>query len=131
MLNLFQYINNLLFSKNKKSASKENCSDSLGGFMLNRWTSFYDKENCCLVNSVCNKPHITEDVDLLSKFLITFVPKKEYRKINYIKKIKQESEDPTSIICKIMEIGKRDAEIICKTIDKEDLKKFLKIYNES
>lgn len=129
MLNFFQYINNLLFSKKPKLAGTDSCSENISGFMLNRWISFYDKQTCSNVNTFCNKPHLTEDPDLLSKFLFVFIPQKSYKKINYINKNKnKKQEDPTDIICKIMQVGKRDAEMIVKTTDEKDLKNFLKIY---
>jgi len=131
MLNLFQYINNLLFNKKQNMTHKDQCSDSLNGFVLNRWISFYDKENCQIVNEHCNRQHIAEDVDLLSKFLMLFVPKKQYKKINYIKKVKCTEENSKDIICKIMQVGTRDAEMICKVVKPEDLKSFLKIYQAS
>lgn len=130
MLNFVQYINNLLFRKDKSLASKECCSDQISSFVLNRWASFYDKENCLIINKNLNRSHIYEDFNLLSKFLITFIPKKSFRKIFYIKKIKNESENSTPIICKIMQIGTRDAELVRKTTDEKDLKSFLKIYSE-
>ena len=72
---------------------------------------------------------MTEDPDLLSKFLFVFIPQKSYKKIDYINKNKnKKQEDPTDIICKIMQVGKRDAEMIVKTTDEKDLKNFLKIY---
>jgi len=131
MLNLFQYINNILFSKKKNLSSRENCSETLSGFMLNRWCSFYDKQNVAIINDACNKPHLTEDPDLLTKFLMLFIPKKDYKKLNYIKKIKSDKDESKQIISKIMQIGTRDAEIILKTTDKKDLKEFLKIYEHA
>jgi hypothetical protein len=131
MLNFVQYINNLLFLKDKSLANKECCSDQISSFVLNRWASFYDKQNCLVINANLNRSHIYEDFNLLSKLLVTFIPKKSYRKIFYIKKIKDESENPTPVICKIMQIGTRDAELVRNTTGQEDLKSFLKIYKEA
>lgn len=96
--------------------------------MLNKWASFYDKQNCILINQFCNNSHITEIPDLLSKFLFVFLPKKEYKKINYIKKIKQKEDNSKQIISKNLELGSRDTDLILKHIEQEKIKKFLKIY---
>ena len=128
MLNFFQYLNNILFTKNKKACFKENCSETLSGYMLNKWASFYDKQNCILINEFCNKSHITENSDLLSKFLLVFLPKKDYKKINYIKKIKEKENNSKQIISKNLELGSRDTDLILKHIEQEKIKKLLKIY---
>jgi len=133
MLNFFQYINNILFSKNKNNVGKEHCSDNLGSFMLNRWISFYDKEACQIVNQITNKHHLTEDFDLLSKILFVFLPKKSYRKINYLSKSKdkEKKQNPIKILTKNMEMGTRDAELILKTVNSKDLENLLQIYSDS
>jgi len=133
MLNFFQYINNILFSKNKNNVGKEHCNDNLGSFMLNRWISFYDKETCQIVNQITNKQHLTEDFDLLSKILFVFLPKKSYRKINYLSKSKdkEKKQNPIKILTKNMEMGTRDAELILKTANLKDLENLLQIYSDS
>lgn len=131
MLNFFQYINNILFTKNKRNVGKENCSDSMGGFMLNRWCSFYDAENCKLVNESVNRQHLTEDFDLLSKFLFVFLPKKAYKKINYINKNKDKKQNPLPILSKNMELGTRDTELLIRTTDEKELENLLQIYSDS
>jgi hypothetical protein len=130
MLNFFQYLNNLLFSKNTKNCGQENCSEKLNGHMLNKWASFYDKQTCLLVNFFCNKPHLTEDPDLLSKFLFIFIPKKDYKKINYIKKNKEKNGtyEFKRVLSKILELGNRDIELILKHADSKTIETFLKIY---
>lgn len=131
MLNFFQYINNILFTKNKKNVGKEHCSDGMGGFMLNRWCSFYDQENCCIINQSSNKQHLTEDFDLLSKFLFVFLPKKTYKKINYINKNKDKKQDPLPILIKNMELGTRDVHLLIKTMNEKELENVLQIYSDS
>lgn len=117
-----------MFSKNKNKCDKENCSENLSGYMLNKWASFYDKENCVSVNSFCNAQHLTENADLLSKFLLVFIPKKEYKKINYIKKIKDDKDNSRQIISKILELGRRDVDLVLQHAKQDDIKNFLKIH---
>lgn len=131
MLNFFQYINNILFTKNKRNVGKEQCNESMGSFMLNRWCSFYDKENCQIINESSNRQHLTEDFDLLSKFLFVFLPKKSYKKINYINKNKDKKQDPLPILSKNMELGTRDMQLLFRTLNEKDLENVLQIYSDS
>lgn len=128
MLNFFQYLNNLLFTKNKKQIGKNNCSEYLSSFILNRWASFYDKENCRIINENTNRQTLTEDPDLFSKYLMVFIPKKAYKKINYFSKNKDKYENIKEVLCKNLELGTRDLELIVKTTDKKDLKNLLNIF---
>jgi len=130
MLNFFQYINNILFGKNKNTLGKENCSETLSGFMLNRWASFYDQDNCAIVNNTTNKQILVEDVDLLSKYLFLLIPKKAYRKISYLSKSKDKKENQIPLLSKTLEVGTRDAELFIKTTNDKDLEMFLQIYAE-
>ena len=116
MLNFFQYLNNLLFTKNKKEVGKQHCSEYLSAFLLNRWTSFYDKENCQIINENTNKQVLTEDIDLFTKYLFVFIPKKSYGKIKYFSKSKDKSENIKNILSKNLQLGSKDIDLIIRTI---------------
>jgi len=128
MLNFFQYLNNLLFTKNKTAVGKRNCTEYLSAFLLNRWTSFYDKENCLIVNQNTNKQTLTEDIDLFSKYLFVFIPKKAYGKIKYFSKNKDKNENIKDILSRNLQLGSKDVELIIKTSDKKELKNLLNIF---
>ena len=65
-MNIFQYINSLLFSKKKIDI---NCDDEsqFNLFMVNRWTSMYSKELNEYVNETTNKYWNLFDDKLISK----------------------------------------------------------------
>jgi hypothetical protein len=67
----------------------------------------------------------------LSKFLFVFLPKKSYKKINYINKNKDKKQDPLPILSKNMELGTRDTQLLLKTVNEKDLENVLQIYSDS
>jgi hypothetical protein len=128
MLNFFKYLNNIFFTKNKSFVGKENCSDPISGFMMNRWASFLDKKACLKVNETCNKQILTEDFDLLSKYLFLFLEKRPYKKIDYINKNKDKSENVNEALCKNMQMGTRDLQLYIKTLNEKEKEELLQIY---
>lgn len=129
MLNFFKYLGNLFFFKNKNLVGKEHCSENISGFMVNRWASFLDKDACVQINQNCNTQVLTEDFDILSKYIFLFLQKRPYKKLNYINKNKKEKENLKVLLCKNMQIGTADAELYIKTLNEKDREKVLQIYN--
>ena len=82
-------------------------------FLLNRWLSFYDRDRCILVNETINKyTGIFEDKHDLFKLYYKLLPVLKFKKIEYIKKKKESSNEEEkyniSLIAKNKNISKRE-----------------------
>ena len=89
--NLFDCLN---WISRKKNIDIENSPTSF--YMLNRWISMIDKDNCKIINNTVNKwitknNSFNDDFYIL-KFLKQTLPK-QYKKINYIKKINNKDKE--------------------------------------
>jgi len=91
-MNIFQYINSLLFSKKKIDINSDDESQ-FNLFMLNRWSSMYSKELNEYINETSNKYWNLFD-DKLSQYnyLYSLIPKLKYKRITYLKKTKKEKK---------------------------------------
>jgi hypothetical protein len=92
-MEIFEYINNVLFFKTQYN-KKENINDNkqYNIFMVNRWLSMYDSESANFINETTNKKnYLGNDREMHYKMLLNVLPKKDYRNINYIKKIEKEN----------------------------------------
>jgi hypothetical protein len=91
-MNIFQYLNSLLFSKKKADMNRDDESQ-FNMFMINRWTSMYSKEINNYINETSNKYwNLFEEKDSQYNFLYHLLPKLKFKRINYIKKIKKEKK---------------------------------------
>lgn len=91
-MNLFQYLNGLLFSKKKADM---NCDDEsqFNLFMVNRWTSMYSKELNDYVNETTNKYwNLFSDKPSQYNYIYSVFPKLKFKRLNYIKKTKKEKK---------------------------------------
>lgn len=113
-MTFFDMLRNLFFSRKDSSRTLDTESQAhFLPFLLNRWLSFYNKEQCILVNETVNKyTGIFEDKNDLYKLYFNFLPKLKYKKIDYIKKKKAESEEKqtldTLLIAKNNNLSKRE-----------------------
>lgn len=86
-MEIFDYIKNILF--NKKKYEEQNLEEikKYNPFLINRWISMYDGECGNLINHTTNKINFLQnDKEMHYKLLLNIVPKKKYKKIEYIKK---------------------------------------------
>ena len=91
-MNIFQYINSILFSKKKIDM---NCDDEsqFNLFMLNRWTSMYTKELNEYINETSNKYwNLFDDKINQYNYIHNLLPRLKYKRISYIKKTKKEKK---------------------------------------
>tara|TARA_R110002153_G_scaffold23408_2_gene75968 strand:- start:5510 stop:5869 length:360 start_codon:yes stop_codon:yes gene_type:complete len=91
-MNLFQYLNSLLFSKKNIDM---NCDDEsqFNLFMVNRWTSMYSKEMNEYVNETTNKYwNLFDDKPSQYAYIYNVFPKLKFKRLNYIKKTKKEKK---------------------------------------
>jgi hypothetical protein len=86
-MEIFDYIKNILFYKKPYQAQNFEEAKQYNPFLVNRWMSMYDGETAKIVNETTNKiNYFQNDKEMHYKMLLNIVPKKEYRKIEYIKK---------------------------------------------
>jgi len=89
---MFQTINALLFSKKDEFACEDyETLQAFQPFMVNRWSSFYNKDIAVLVNSTFNKySQIFDDKSRTFRMYHHLMPKLGFKRIQYAKKTKIE-----------------------------------------
>mgnify|MGYP003111530532 FL=1 len=91
-MNIFQYINSLLFSKKKIDM---NCDDEsqFNLYMVNRWGSMYSPEIANYINETSNKYwSLFNDKISQYEYIYNILPRLKYKRLSYIKKIKKEKK---------------------------------------
>ena len=90
-MQIFDYINNILFLK--KPYNPQNVEDIkvYNNFLVNRWISMCDGESANLINETANKKdYLGNDREMHYKMLLNIIPKNKYKRIDYIKKATKE-----------------------------------------
>lgn len=99
-MTFFEVLRALLFTKSRNN--EEVNRDSLvqfSPFMLNRWLSFYDKPKTIFVNETLNKfCSLFDDKNEAYKFYNNLVPQSKFKKIDYVKKNKEKTEEDATIL---------------------------------
>lgn len=113
-MTFFDMLRNLFFSRKEihRNLDTESQTHFLP-FLLNRWLSFYNKDQCILANETVNRySNLFEDKNDLYKLYFNFLPILRYKKIEYIKKKKEEKDKEEtinmSLIAKNNNISKRE-----------------------
>ncbi len=113
-MTFFDMLRNLFFSRKDihRNLDTESQTHFLP-FLLNRWLSFYNKDQCVLVNETINKyTGLFDDKNDLYKLYFNFLPVLRYKKIEYIKRKKEEKEKEeainTTLIARNYNISKRE-----------------------
>jgi hypothetical protein len=86
-MDIFDYLNDILFAK--KGCNVKNIDEikTYNPYLVNRWVSMFDGESANIVNETTNKKnYLNNDKEMHYKLLLKVVPKKQYKKIDYIKK---------------------------------------------
>lgn len=108
---IFNYIDSVLFNKKRVNNINEG-ETQFNLFMVNRWCSMYSSDLVKILNETSNvygKTFLTKQEQY--DFLLNILPKVKKKKINYIKKNKEEKkEENTEIenIAKFSELSKRE-----------------------
>jgi len=110
---IFDFLNDILFSKKKTAFQSVDDAKLFSPFLVNRWISMYSPECAIVINKLAKYISVFENKQDLYNFLVTMVPKVSKRNINYIKKIKEdknkkEEVDFVSLLSKKHEISKRE-----------------------
>lgn len=86
-MQIFDFINNILFIKNPYKAQNVEDIKVYNNFLVNRWVSMCDGESANLINETTNKKdYLGNDKEMQYKMLLNIIPKNKYRRIDYIKK---------------------------------------------
>lgn len=114
MSTIFDFLNDILFSKNKTAFQSIDDSKTFSPFLINRWISMYSPECALVINKISKYVSVFDNKIDLYNFFVAVIPKKNKRNINYIKKIKDEAKpkqdniDLVSLLSKKHEISKRE-----------------------
>ena len=118
---IFDYIAAALFFKNKEAMSSLDDEQAFNAYMLSRWVSMYSPELAVAVNETSNKYSslfLTKRDQL--NFFISVLPKTRFKKIEYVKKTKdnkQKKDDTSPLIAKTAEISLREVEDMKNLVD--------------
>ncbi len=110
---IFDYINAVLYSKDKSVYYSVDDDAIFSSFMLNRWLSMYSPEVAITVNETTNKyQQVFQNKKQLFDFYVTIYPKLKSKKIPYIKKSKEdktkEDLDKIRLIASSKELSQRE-----------------------
>ena len=123
-MNIFDLIRFLFFKvKNSPKEVTEEMSQCFMPYMINRWLSFYDRSQAVLVNETLNKfSNVLSDKSKMYMLYDNIIPRLSYKKITYVKKVKQE-KDKENEIENIAMIASN------KNISEREVKQYVEFYN--
>ena len=109
-MTIFDFINDVLFTKKNTMQSLDDES-TFSPYMLNRWISMYSPamaQDCNIINKYLGA--FENKKDLFNLFIATF-KKVPFKRINYIKKYKEEKKEECeqlNLLAKSYELSKRE-----------------------
>jgi hypothetical protein len=99
-MNFFDLLRKLIFSR--KTIAEDLDHDSLQAFtpfMVNRWVSFYDRNQANFINETLNRfTGIFDDKNEHYKLYHYLLPSCKYKKIEYIKKKKEKEKEENASV---------------------------------
>lgn len=110
-MTFFDILRALLFTKKKEEKLDTDSLQAFTPFMVNRWLSFYDRLKAVFVNETLNKfCGLFEDKENLYELYNNLIPRSSFKKINYVKKLKEEKteDEDISVIAKNNMLSKRE-----------------------
>lgn len=119
---IFDYINSALFNKKKLNTINEDESQ-FSLYMLNRWCSMYSADIASIINESTNlygKSFSSRQEQY--EFALSIFPKVKRKKIDYIKKKKEEKSEENldiPIIAQNMEISQREVKEYISFLENE------------
>ena len=118
-MNIFNYLNNLLFTKKGKVQLDIDHTNDYQPYLINRWLSMYSKDIACIINNTVNNVHsiFTTKSDHYN-FLHCLLPRSRFKKISYIKKpSKQQDPDIIKSIASGVELSEREIKSYCRQLN--------------
>lgn len=134
MANIFTFLQDIIVKKSGDLLNDIDNEAQLSPYMLQRWISFYDVGLNKMLNHTINRLYPAfETKEMWYRMFLTLIPKSRFRKINYIKKTKEKSEEKkedkkvVEFIAKNQQLSVREVELYIKLtgMDLKDLKKKL------
>ena len=113
-MTIFDHLKDVLFTKRGKLLDNIDQENSLNMYMLNRWCSMYSPGVATMINNTCNWLYgVFETKQQYYQFMLSVLPRVPTKRIHYIKKQKNETEQPnktdnTSLLAKRLEISQRE-----------------------
>jgi hypothetical protein len=108
---IFNFIDSLLFNKKKLNTINEE-ETQFNLYMLNRWCSMYSSDVANIINQTSNTyGKLFQTKEEQYEFLLNMLPRVKKKRINYIKKIKEEAkkeENDISILATNLELSERE-----------------------
>ena len=97
-MTFFDILRALLFTRKKEEKLDTDSLQAFTPFMVNRWLSFYDRSKAVFVNETLNKfCGLFEDKENLYELYNNLIPRSSFKKINYVKKLKEEKTEDEDI----------------------------------
>lgn len=117
---IFNFIDSVLFTKKKLNTINEG-ETQFNLYMLNRWGSMYSSDVAYIINETSNKyGKLFQTKEEQYQFVLNMLPKVKKKRINYIKKTKEEpkkEDNDIALIAKAMEMSKRELEQNIKLLE--------------
>ena len=117
---IFNYIDSVLFTKKKLNTINEG-ETQFNLYMLNRWCSMYSSDVAQILNETTNKyGKLFQTKQEQYDFILNMLPRVKKKRLNYIKKVKEEAkkeDNEIALIAKSMEISKRELEENIKLLE--------------
>jgi Mg/Co/Ni transporter MgtE len=108
---IFNFIDSVLFNKKKLNTINEG-ETQFNLYMLNRWSSMYSADIAQIINETTNLYGKTfSSKQEQYEFALNLLPKVKKKRINYIKKNKEEKTEPdiqVKFIANAMELSQRE-----------------------
>ena len=91
MNTVFDFIEAIIFTKNKDLIQSTDDEKEFSPFMVNRWVSMYSPEMAHVVNETTNRySGVFDSKKELFDFYVSVLPSVDFKRIKYIKKNKKE-----------------------------------------
>ncbi len=117
---IFNFIDSVLFNKKKLNTINEG-ETQFNLYMLNRWCSMYSSDIAQIINETSNRyGKLFQTKQEQYEFLLNMLPRVKKKKLNYIKKVKEDpkkEDTELALIAKAMEISKRELEENIKLLE--------------
>jgi cell division protein FtsX len=108
---IFNFIDSVLFNKKKLNTINEG-ETQFNLYMLNRWSSMYSADIAQIINETTNLYGKTfSSKQEQYEFALNLLPKVKKKRINYIKKNKEEKEElniEVKLVANAMELSQRE-----------------------
>lgn len=119
-MNIFNYLSNILFTKKDQNLKGLDQQSDYQPFLINRWCSMLNKQTCKIVNNTTNLMYqVFENKTDHYKFLHYIIPRERFKRINYIKKPKNDTHESSMAIklSKSLELSKREINLYIKQLN--------------